>query len=189
MSKTTTYTTKQSWRIPLPLAPPQGFKRLRCTRVDTVKREIGRALSQGYWTRCPITGKIVRIYRHGLHQSQVATLRRLRDRSDKLRQNFIPLEVFTAHRDGNLAKMAHWGLVEPLGKSSAYEGEHVGGMWRITPRGRDWLAGKIRVPRQVAIVLGELIGYVDAKDLITVDQAQAEFTREALLDGCDGKVV
>lgn len=183
---TTTFKSKQGWPISLPLAEPKGFKRLRCVRTSTLTREVGRLLSAGHWTRCPLTGKAIRIYRHGLHRSQVTTLRRLRDRSDKLRQTYIPLDVFSGYRDGNLAKMVHWGLVQPLDKAAAFEGEHVNGMWRITPRGRDWLAGKIRVPRQVAIVLGQRIGYVDGKDLITVDQVQEAFARDALLAGKDG---
>jgi len=184
----TSTTTIKGFAISLPLAPPQGFVRLRCVRLSALAREIGRVLSAGHWTRCPLTGKAIRIYRHGLHQSQVNTLRRLRNRSDKLRQTYLPLEVFTAARDGNLAKMVHWGLVEPLQKSAAYEGEQVGGMWRITPRGRDWLDGKIRVPRQVAILLGKCIGYVNALDLIGADQCQDTFTRDALLDGQDGRI-
>jgi hypothetical protein len=183
----TTFKTKQGWPISLPLAEPKGFKRLRCVRTSTLTREIGRVLSAGHWTICPLTGKMIRIWRHGLHQSQVNTLRRLRDRGDRLRKTYIPLEAFSGHRDGNLAKMVHWGLVLPLTKASAYEGENVNGMWRITKRGRDWLAGKIRIPRQVAILLGQRIGYVDAKDLITVDQVQEVFARDALLAGKDGK--
>lgn len=182
----TTSRTCQGWDIGLPLSEPKGFKRLRFVRLAAIKREIGRALSDGYWTRCPLTGKAIRIYRHGLHASQVGTLRRLRSRSDRLKQTYIPLEVFSGYRDGNLAKMVHWGLVKPLDKSAAFEGEKVDGMWRITQRGRDWLDGKIRVPRQVAVLLGQRIGYVNARDLISVEQAQEAFARDALLDGKDG---
>lgn len=186
-TSSTTFCTAQGWDIRLPLAEPKGLKRLRCVRTSTLKREIGRALSAGHWTRCPLTLKIIRIYRHGLHRSQVSTLRRLRDRSDRLRQTYLPLDFFSGYRDGNLAKMAHWGLVQPLDKSNKLEGENVNGMWRITPCGRAWLAGKIRVPRQVAILLGQCVGYVDAKDLITADEVQDAFSREALLSGNDGK--
>lgn len=186
---TTTSKAVRGWHICLPLAKPQGFKRTRCVRVATLAREVGRLLSAGHWTVCPLTGKMIRIWRHGLHQSQVNTLRRLRDRSDRLRQTYIPLEVFSGHRDGNLAKMVHWQLVEPLKPATALEGEKINGMWRITQRGRDWLDGKIRVPRQVAILLGKRIGYVDAKDLITVDQVQAVFDRDGLLADKDGATI
>jgi hypothetical protein len=40
--------------------------------------------------------------------------------------------------NGDYAKLRHWGLVEQLGR----------GLWRLTPRGRDFLHGDVEVPKR-----------------------------------------
>jgi hypothetical protein len=39
--------------------------------------------------------------------------------------------------NGDYAKLRHWGLVEQIGK----------GRWRLTPRGREFLHGRVEVPK------------------------------------------
>jgi hypothetical protein len=173
----------KGYQIALPLAPIQGFTVIKKRRLDAVKREIGTLLSRGYYTTCPITGRAIRIWRHNLSRGQVTTLKRLDSVSKELGKVYVHLKFLTARRDGNLAKMALWDLISPLSPDAILEGEKCGGMWRITERGRDWLAGRIKIPRQVAVLFGKRVGYVDPLDLITVDDVSNDFDKVALLDG------
>lgn len=182
---TTAVRTRSGYDIALPLAEPRGRRRLRCVRVATLKREIGKALSAGYEVRCPLTGKRIKIYRRGLHRSQIWTLRRLRDRSDKLGLTYLPIEVFSPRRDGDLAKLVMWGLAERLKAASRYEAEKVRGKWRITKIGRQFLEGRRAIARQVAVLLGEKLCDVPGP-LITVGQIDSDFIREQLEVGKDG---
>lgn len=179
---------KQGFDIALPLAPPKGLRKLRCKNVAALKREISRALSAGHEVIDPITGKRIKIYRRGLHRSQIWTLRRLRDRSDKLRQTFIPLEVFSGRRDGDLAKLEYWRLAKRLRTSGRYDRENTRGMWSITKEGRQFLEGRRGVLPQVAVLLGERVCLLGDKT-ITVDQVTADFDEKRLEAGDDGKDV
>lgn len=178
----------QGFVITKPLAQPKGKRRLRCVRVDTLKREIGRHLSDGHWVEDPLTGKRIKIYWRGLHRSQIWTLRRLRDRSDKLRQAYIPLEVFSGRRDGDLAKLEMWGLVKRLRRSARYADEKTRGQWMITKEGRGFLEGRRAIPPQVAVLLGEFIGHPPWERLITISDVTGDFDREQLERGRDGRV-
>jgi hypothetical protein len=185
---TRTYHHKQGIDIALPLAEPKGLRKLRCTHVRALKREIGRALSAGYEVIDPITGKRIKIYRRGLHRSQIWTLRRLRDRSDKLRQTYIPLEVFSGRRDGDLAKLELWGLAKRLRTSARYDAEKTRGMWMITKEGRQFLDGRRGIKPQVAVLLGERVCMLGDRT-ITVTEITGDFDRKKLEDGTDGKDV
>ncbi len=182
-------TTKDGrYTVRFPLPPTRsGVAKPRGVHLRVILRDINRLLNLGHTVEDPTTGGLIKIYRRGLHQSQVSTLKRLRDRSDKYNMTYVHVELFTARRDGDLAKMAMWDLIEPLKVESRLEAETGRGKWRITPRGRAWLNGTIRIPRQVALLFGERLGYVNDADLIGPEDAAAYFKQETLEAGNDGK--
>lgn len=169
--------------------PKPGAVPVRATgssRLSALQHRINDLLNQGHAVVCPLSGKLIKVYWRGLHHSQIATLRRLRDKSDKLGMTYLHVEFFSARRDGDLAKLALWELAQPLEPATRLEQEIVKGKWRITPRGRQFLDGSLRIPRQVAVLLGERLGYVDEADAIGVEDVQAEFDPAALSNGTDG---
>ena len=175
------------WRIRLPLAPPSTRVVFpRATTIAGVKLEIEEALNAGNSAVCPITGKIVEIYRRGLHQGQVSTLRRLARASTELGKSFLHLKYFTSRRDGDFSKLVAWGLIEALKPATKLEAEKCRGFWKITDLGRRWLAGRCAIPRQMAIVNNTVIGPVDAKKLVKAKDVPKQFKRELLDEGRDG---
>jgi hypothetical protein len=179
---TTTVTTQQGWKITFPLPDPKGLRRLQKRRVDTLKREIGQVLSEGYHTRCPLTGKHIRLYRHSIVRCQLWSLQSLANKSRKLGKVYLHLEHFTHKRDGSFARLMHWGLIAPLTPDAALEGEKINGVWRVTKLGHDWLAGAVSIPRQVAILLGKALGPVDRNDQVYVNQITTDFSKDELLN-------
>lgn len=175
------------WRIRLPLAAPTNrIVRPRARTVAGARIQIERALNAGDTAVCPITGKLIEIYRRGLHQGQVFMLRRLARASRKLGKTYLHLEFFTGRRDGDFAKLAAWGLAERLRPATRLEGEQCRGWWKITDLGRRWLAGRVRIPRQMAIVGNVVIGPVDRRDTIAPRDCPSRFDREQLAAGRDG---
>jgi len=175
------------WPLTKPGARAITVRATGASRLSALQHRINDLLNRGHGVICPLSGKLIRIYWRGLHHSQISTLRRLMDKSDKLGVTYLHVEFFSARRDGDLAKLELWGLAEHLRAESRLEQEAAKGKWRITQRGRQFLSGQIRIPRQVAVLLGERLGYVDEADTIHVDEVADTFSKDALLDGADGK--
>ena len=178
-------TRDRRFRILFPLPPAKSaVKRPSGTHARVILRDMNRWLNLGHAVECPLTGHLVRIYRRGLHVSQVATLKRLRQGMIDTGAHWVHLRQFSGRRDGDLAKLAHWGLVET--KPSENQGHVDRGFWRITDKGRLWLFGDVRVPRQIALLNGEFLGFVDERDLIGPKDVDDEFDVERLKAGRDG---
>lgn len=175
------------WPLTKPNPRPVTVRATGASRLSALQHRINDLLNRGFGVICPLSGKLIRIYWRGLHHSQVSTLRRLMEKSDKLGVTYLHVEFFSARRDGDLAKLELWGLAEHLKAESRLEAEAAKGKWRITPRGRQFLAGTIRIPRQVAVLLGARLGYVDESDTMSVDEVQQTFDKDALAEGADGK--
>jgi hypothetical protein len=174
-------TSDKRFRIRFPL-PPAHSKVLvpSGTHWRVVQRNIERILNSGHAAQCPITGHKIQIYRRGLHAGQVRTLRRIRDTSKDLGVTWLHVRHFTARRDGDLAKMEYWKLIEhdPARDRCGY--------WKITALGLCWLNRDLKIPRQVAVLNGECLGPVDSADLIGPDEVAEHFDKDALDVGLDG---
>lgn len=73
-------------------------------------------------------------------------------------------------RGGDYAKLRYWRLVEQKpATDDAPAGASRSGLWRPTPRGRKFAAGKIQVPTHVFVLRGRLIGRSDTT--CTIDEA------------------
>ncbi len=92
---------------------------------------------------------------------------------------YLHVKRFTSRKDGAFAKLILWNLVEPLKPETTYDREACDGKWKITERGRQFLAGTLRVPWQVAVLLGVRIGYVDESKTISVADVPDTFDKKA----------
>lgn len=69
---------------------------------------------------------------------------------------------------GDVAKLKHWGLIEPAwGKRP--DGSTRNGYYRVTDKGFDFIHGRISVPSHVLIYNGESQGLIG--DLVNIRQA------------------
>lgn len=60
----------------------------------------------------------------------------------------------TRNQWDNFQKLRYWGLVRKFYDS---DGNRLGGHWTCTAKGRDFLAGKIKIPRVVWTYRGEFV--------------------------------
>jgi hypothetical protein len=153
-----------------------------------IQRDISDALSLGEGAICPLTGKLIRIYRRALNRGQVATLQRLRRFHDRHPgEAWAHVSDFSGRRDGDLGKLLWWDLIERRPTADCPP-ERPRGWWRITALACDWLSGTITIPRQQALLLGHHLGPVDDDDRVTVAQVLREAGSAALIasgDECD----
>jgi hypothetical protein len=175
--------TRAGYAIRMPLPPPGGLVRLvasAASRIGAQRRRIEALLNRGCDVIEPLTGRLLKIYRRTLHKSQVSTLSRLRGACDDLKLRFVHLRHFTARRDGDLAKLEAWGLIERMPPNGERMKDKARGWWGITPQGRCWLDGLTTIPRQWAFFDGQALGPVDAADRISMHQVEAEFETDEI---------
>ena len=98
-------------------------------------------------TTCPACDQTVKMYRRPLHSSMAAALLELY-RAYGLNPGPAG-EVWTRTMSADASKLRHWGLTEP--------GPAVG-EWSVTPLGRDWLAGLLRLPPAALLYNGRCYG-------------------------------
>ncbi len=159
-------------RIRFPLPPARGVcLRLDATRTRTLATLLHRtesALNDGAGVLDPLTGKPIRIYRRTLNRGQMASLRRLAAYFDRHPgEGWAHVADFNGRRDGDLAKLALWDLVQTRPKLEC-PAERPRGWWTITVRGLNFLDGHVTVPRYQAVFCGRHLGAVDEGDRIGI---------------------
>ena len=83
---------------------------------------------------------------------------------------FLHGKVTSAARGGDWAKLRHWGLIERRpGKRG--DGWKWSGYWRLTQRGRDFVDGLIKVPKQIFIFKKQLVFKPDQGLQVTIKEA------------------
>lgn len=81
---------------------------------------------------------------------------------------------------GDFAKLEYWGLVEHQHHEAGKDGKRMGGMWRITERGAEFIQGNVTVRSHVAVYNGKALDFKG--DQITVrDALGSRFDYKALM--------
>lgn len=102
--------------------------------------------------RCPGCGQHVQIYWRSINAGQAASVVRLYRLHLKQPWAWVHLPTAIGRRSAEEAKLSYWGLVEEMGALRVDGGRP--GMWRLTPKGVDWAARLIKVPRYVRVFDG-----------------------------------
>lgn len=104
---------------------------------------------------CPTCGQFAKIYRRALNSGMAQALIKLY--RNAAGEQFVHAPSIVAIVGGDLAKLAHWGLLEeqltvrPDGGRAGY--------WRLTPKGRLFVNNLATVPKYVRIYNAEFLGH------------------------------
>lgn len=104
-------------------------------------------------TECPACRQNVHKYPRPIHGSMVKLLIELY-RLDRQKQDYYHVsdiyKALTKKKNGSddFSKFSRWGMIVQKKKMPGQLGR-TSGYWAITPKGRDFVEGKIRVPRAV----------------------------------------
>jgi hypothetical protein len=138
--------------------------------IDTLaeaKKELRENWEKG--TRCKCCGQQVKLYRRKLYSVQARGLIELYH-LDKALPGYYHISQIESQRKsggGDFAKLLHWRLVREMPNGDG--GKRTSGMWSITPRGRQFVEQRLRVPSHILLYDGRLMGFADS----TVDIAEA----------------
>lgn len=115
--------------------------------VARVRSAIEKRLRDGEPAKCPCCGRVAQVRRGHITPSMAKTLLRIYRASP--REPFSCRDQFVRDRNGDYAKLRHWGLLRPAGKA---------GWWRLTRLGRAFVRGEVEVPATALTYNRKLVG-------------------------------
>lgn len=101
--------------------------------------------------RCDHCGASMMEHRHNLSRAMAEGLKRLYEFGAPVNIKHLQL---TRNQWDNFQKLRYWGLVE---KSYDPTGKRIGGYWQITDKGKEFLSGKISLPKISWTYRGEFV--------------------------------
>jgi len=165
----------------------QYGKYLEPSQRDIIKRDISEALKEAEsredfcgmemdhrtWMRClsglealgdqkaleiPQKDTEAKVYNRSLSGLMVRSLGDLYRKGGVSEFIHIPTLFLGVVRCGDFCKLRYWGLIE--GEDSVRDdGNPRNGYWRVTPKGENFLQGKIKIPKVARVQKGECIGF------------------------------
>jgi len=151
-----------------PPPPPKNafpFDPSVCT-VEQAAQWVRDHLKPG--VECPCCTQLAKRYQRKLTSSMAYALlliaRAFRTKRDWLHVPEYLTEVCRTGatiRGGDWAKLVHWGVIEAKPDEQRKDGSKRVGFYRLTQRGRDFVDGRIRVPKHVLIYNSKFYGFGD----------------------------
>jgi hypothetical protein len=121
---------------------------------------------------CPCCGQFAKTYRRKLSSTMAYALVLMEQYFCRTGEawlhvpSYLTKVVSDQHgamlRGGDWAKLSYWGLIEERGDQRADGAKHAG-WWRVTPGGRRFIHGQLRLPKHALVYNGRLLGLDDAE--------------------------
>jgi hypothetical protein len=115
---------------------------------------------------CPCCEQFAKVYKRKLNGAMAASLvliaRHFKHSTEWLHvENYLKeLPGIPASLRGDFAKLRYWGLIERM-EGEREDGSNRVGYYRITPLGKDFVEGRVKVPGHVYLFNSECIGHSD----------------------------
>lgn len=108
-------------------------------------------------TECPCCGQFVKVYRRTINSTMARQL--ITAHGMHAEGWFHTRDVVLADSAGagDFSKLECWGLIYRQPHVQGEEGKRTSGMWKITDKGRDFIAGRVTVPQYAYIYNGNLL--------------------------------
>lgn len=119
---------------------------------------------------CPCCGQFAKRYRRKVNAGMVRSLVRIYQsgNASKFEWVYIPALLLRSSEEG---KLAYWGLLEEANEVRDDGGR--AGWWRVTPKGQDFLYGKIRIPKYALVYNAECLK-LETDEMVTVSDCMNE---------------
>jgi len=111
-------------------------------------------------SKCFMCKRPMKAYAKYLNDSLVEQLKEISAfLKKKNRKTFCAKEIWQDHNQiNNFQKLGYWGIIEKTRK---------GGFWRLTRKGKRFLAGKIQLPKKVWVFRNQVV--LEEDEHITID--------------------
>jgi len=141
-------------------------------------------------TKCPTCDAKMVKYKHVLNQRMAFAVFRFYEAGGPVHyEKALGGAGSSEHKNkANMQKIAYWGLIA---KHYNEAGVREGGVWKITPRGQEWVRGHVSVPRRVITYRGQFDSFEG--DLVAFREfhpyqyrEKADYVRDAIPVGSEG---
>lgn len=124
--------------------------------LATAKREtMAKAKEKG--TSCPCCGQFVKVYRRTINSTMARQLITAHHKHGAAWFHTRDVVLMDSAGAGDFSKLECWGLILRESHVQGDDGKRTSGMWKITDKGRDFIAGKTLVPQYAFIYNGDLL--------------------------------
>jgi hypothetical protein len=189
-----------------PKASPQQFSlfseagpsEVEATVIRDLKARIeARVVENRKGTKCPCCDRFVKIYERVLNAQMALALIAIYKhfRTDKTPGSYLHVPGYLMEHQimrADEAKLVYWGILEAL-KGLREDGSKRNGYYRITPKGIDFVRGKIRVPKYIYTYKTKFLGLSDGqsypdKSIDITEALGKNFNYREMMDGYDDDV-
>lgn len=119
---------------------------------------------------CPVCNQRVQIYERLIYSSLALSLIRLywltRENPNKPYFHISDFTIDGKTIAGDFSKFRYWGLAVEKEKDASDTTRRTSGYWAITEKGKDFLLGKISVPKRAVIYNSRCLGFSEEKATI-----------------------
>lgn len=108
---------------------------------------------------CPCCGQFAKEYRRTIHSRMASGLIKVYGAGGRERRGWVTIKHHLDHPElADFAKLAHWTLAEAH-PSVRDDGSKRVGIWRVTPFGEEFVAGRLAVAKYARVFNGECRGH------------------------------
>ena len=127
--------------------------------LEEARQDVRANMAAG--TVCPCCDRIVKLYKRKLHANMALSLMRIYQASTAEKRkhalNYLPfihvkeyLRINRCHNSNDWTLLGHWGLIEEQYWNDTEQKRS--GYWRITPKGMNFLQGKMNVAKCIYLL-------------------------------------
>jgi hypothetical protein len=144
--------------------------------LAAARREL---MAEGRWKGvvCPCCDQLAKVYARPLHSSMAAALIRIAQAPEGW---VVITEVLTHRQLGDAAKLVYWGMLEAR-EGEREDGSSRVGQYRVTERGRAFVACRLAVPKYAVVYAGEVLR-LEGDEITVRDALGRRFSYEALMN-------
>lgn len=137
------------------------------TAFGVVRAAFRSAIDTRTCLECPLCMQTTKLYRRSIHKEMVKALVKLYHASLTNNDGWVNVkEFYGPGLSGDYAKLKFWGLIEPHDVRTAIL--NASGHWRITKAGKDFVIGKLSVPKYALVFNNTFYGHDGS--LVTIQQ-------------------
>lgn len=150
--------------------------------LENQKSEFWSVLHAGGELDCPCCGRYAKIYRRQIHHSvarQLIAFYHLGGHNGFIHISELKSAFLTGA--GDFTKAKYWDLLDQQINNDDPEKKHSG-LWFLTEKGRDYVLGRISIPKYVIVFDDKVLRFSD--ELSTIQDALGnKFNYEELMEG------
>lgn len=152
--------------------------------LEAERRRLIKERDKG--THCGACGQFTKVYKYPIHSTIALSLFRLRwagEPGSWVHITDVAAKMPRVTLNGDFGKLAWWGLTEQKSKNpDVHIAGRTTGLWRITPKGLQFLQDEIEVPRHCLNFNNTILGWSD--DMVRIkDCLKNKFDYQKLMAG------